>query len=369
MHIARLALLLIASAPAAAAQSPTVTLSPASATLPHEFTDIGSVRELGDGRVLITDAREHTVLIADLRSGETRSIGAHGAGPNEYRDLGPLITLGADTTLMADMSNRRMLLLHRDRIIATLAPDHALVAAAGTRLLGADAAGRLFGSHVIVPADFNAPRRRNGIAVVAVHRGTLRADTLVTIRDAELQTRAVGAPEARTVQTMSVLLSSPEQAAVFPDGAVAVALQEPYRVEWHSPDGTVKRGAAIERTAPPLNEAEKQAWKQRAEAASGGPLPFPLDRVPWAEFVPPFRAGGLTTLPDGDLLVAREPWSGSNGVEYDIIDRRGTRTGTVRLRAGERVVGSGSRDLYVAVTDDDGIERLRRHPWPGRGAR
>jgi hypothetical protein len=201
-----------------------------------------------------------------------------------------------------------------------------------------------------------------------VHRGTLRADTLVTIRDAELRTQADGAPGSGAFRTTSVLLSSPEQAAVFPDGTVAVALQEPYRVDWHAADGTVRRGAAIERTAPPLNEGEKQAWKERAEAASGGPLAFPLDRFPWAEFVPPFRAGGLTTLPNGDLLVAREPWSGSNGEEFDIIDRRGMRTGTLRLRAGERVVGTGRRDVYIAVADDDGIERLRRHPWAGRGA-
>jgi hypothetical protein len=34
------------------------------------------------------------------------------------------------------------------------------------------------------------------------------------------------------------------------------------------------------------------------------------------------------------------------------------------MKQRERIVGFGMTSDYVAVTDDDGIQLLRRHPWP-----
>jgi hypothetical protein len=33
------------------------------------------------------------------------------------------------------------------------------------------------------------------------------------------------------------------------------------------------------------------------------------------------------------------------------------------------VVGTGKAHLYIAVTDDDGIQKLRRYAWPFAGGR
>ncbi len=351
---------------AMAQSAPKISLQPPSAALRHEFTSIGSVRELADGRVLVTDVRDDRLLVGDFTSGNVQAISAVGAGPLEYRDLGTLIALGGDTTLMADASNRRYLILRSDRIVSTLGPDDPLVAALGTRLVGADALGHLVATRVIAAAPSGEARRRNARAIISIDRRTLGVDTITEIRDVELRTRAVGPPERGVFQTSTVVLSSPEQAAVFPDGAIAIALQEPYRVEWHLRDGAAPRAAPIETTAPPLDEAEVAWWKKRYEESSGSPWTFPADRFPFADFVPPFRVDALTALPDGSLLIAREPWSGSDGNEYDVVDRRGVRTGTLRLAKGARVVGSGDGAIYVAGIDADGIERLRRHPWSGR---
>ena len=52
--------------------------------------------------------------------------------------------------------------------------------------------------------------------------------------------------------------------------------------------------------------------------------------------------------------------------DYDLFDRTGARMATMQHPDSERAVGFGSRSGYVSVRDDDGIVRLRRHPWPFR---
>ncbi len=341
-----------------------ISLGAVTGALGHEFISIGSVRELSDGRVLVTDPSDDAIIVGDFSAGSSRAIRAVGSGPGEYRSLGMLISLGGDTTLMADASNRRFLTLYGDRILSTLAPDDPLVSALGTNLIGGDALSRLLGIRVFASADVTKERRRNGRAVVSIDRESLKVDTIARIRDTELSFQSVGPPDQGMFRTATVIMSSPEQAAVFPDGQVAIALQGPYRVEWHQPDGRVLRGAPIERIAPPVDDAEREAWKKRYEAFSGEPWTFPDDRFPWAEFVPPFSQQALTALPDGNLLVAREPWSGGKGNNYDVIDRRGIRIGTLHLGVSGRVIGAGHGVIYVASIDADGIEHLQRYAWP-----
>lgn len=364
MRTAVLAGLLALSATPQHAQNRQFTLRPAAPPVQHEFSRIGSVRELADGRLLVTDVGDDALLVVDVRDGAVLSIAAKGAGPGEFRDLGTLIALRGDSTIMADVSNRRALVLHRDRVVATLAPDHAVIVALGTGIVGADTLGRLLGLQRLPPADFAAPRRRDPVAVVALDRRSMKADTIALIRAVELHTTATGAPPQQSIRTSTALMSSPEQAVMFPDGVVAIALQAPYRIEWHAPDGVVRRGAAIRRAGVPIDEVEKLAWRQRYEEWSGRPLDAPLERFSWAATVPPYRQGALTALPDGTLLVAREPWSGDSGNVYDVVDRAGGLVGTLQLPSSRRVVGSGRASVFIAAADENGIERLHQHPWP-----
>lgn len=347
----------------ATAQTPVIVLRAPNAMLEHEFSRIGSVRELANGSVLVTDVGDGVLVVADFGSGAVRTFGAKGAGPGEYRDLGRLIALRGDTTIMADGSNRRALLLFRDQVVATIPSDDPLIKVLGTDLIGADTVGRLCGLRSLPPKDFAATPRRDLIAVLCLNRATLQVDTLAMVRAVELHTQAIGTPPQQSFRTSTALMSSPEQAAVFPGGDLAVALQEPYRVDRYTASGAVRRGAPIERVPPPINDAEKVAWKKRYEDWSGKPAPAVFDRMPWAAVVPPFQQGGLSALPDGNLLVAREPWSGDSGNTFDVVDATGLRIGMLRLPAGSRVVGTGRGAVFVSVTDGDGIQRLHRHPW------
>ena len=154
-----------------------------------------------------------------------------------------------------------------------------------------------------------------------------------------------------------------EESLIFPDGWIAVARLEPYRFDWRSPDGKWIRGAPLERTDPRMTDREKQAYLARRSRAEGKPVAPPPDNR-WPDFIPPFQARPMVPLPDGRVLVRRTPTADVPGNRYDLVDRSGRRVAIVDLPETDRIIAVGTRGTYVIVTDEDGIQRIRRHPWP-----
>ena len=137
---------LTATAMLAAAQPmPQVKLKPATASLDEEFTVITSVRELADGRILITDPREARVVVADLASGLVTQVGRNGKGPGEYSMAAPIRPMAGDSSILFDMMSRRWLLLDGARIVVTVPPDAPVVLAMKGYALAADGRGSVAG--------------------------------------------------------------------------------------------------------------------------------------------------------------------------------------------------------------------------------
>src|SRR3954468_20024523 len=114
MSISRLALLaLLLSVGALAplgAQSSRVLDKPQT-EVSEPFTNVGSVRELSDGRVIVIDNGDRALYAVDFKAGTSSQIGRPGDGPNEYRTPTLLLPVPADTTLVVDIANRRLLVL------------------------------------------------------------------------------------------------------------------------------------------------------------------------------------------------------------------------------------------------------------------
>src|SRR4051794_39209194 len=89
---------------AMAAQQPTrFELRPATATLSEEFTSIGMIRELADGRVLITDnsSNDGRLVVANFATGAVAKISRVGNGPREFvNSPRRLFPLPGDSTIM-----------------------------------------------------------------------------------------------------------------------------------------------------------------------------------------------------------------------------------------------------------------------------
>lgn len=356
-------LLLLSALSAAEAQSRVLQLEAPRDSIEHEFTRAASVRELSDGRVLVVDARDRALYLADLSSGVVEQLGRTGRGPLEYERPSRLVALGADSTLLLDPGTRRWLLLVGPRIVATLSPSDSVVERAGTAVFGADRLGNVISTSLIDREVVVGDRQRDRVAVQRVHRPSARTDTLLIIKGAEhqVQVENVGGGIRRNVLELG--LSVPEQVVLFPDGWLAIARQRPYRVDWRSPSGDSIAGPPLPWAEPPVRSAEIEYYRRRLEHETGRAFPAPLTGMAFVDVMSPFPRGALVALPNGQLLVARSEWSQSRGTEYDVIDRRGRLVATVRLPGNVRIVGVGARHVFTVSTDADGIERVRRHRW------
>lgn len=355
---------------------PRVTLKPATGSHPEEFTSIGSVRELSDGRVLVIDQRERRVVVLDFRDGSARDIGRQGKGPNEFTIPAPLHAIAGDSSMMWDGLSRRWLLLDGDRFVVTVPPDDPAVALTQSAFTGADARGRVLARAVREsPNGVSVTGREDSTLLMLVERATGRADTVARTLNRpmrrEVQRNAEGRITMSSIMPVGVLTAQ-EEAVLLRDGTLVVARVDPFRIERRSPTGQWTRGAPI--TVPPIRVTarEREVFHARnAEnyrAAAQNPFPGVMGKPAdsdFPEFIPPFAAGYPPVPgPRGEVLLRRFKSAEYPDLHYLVIDRQGRLIGQLDLRPNEQLAGFGANSLYIAWKDEDDLTYLRRHPWP-----
>lgn len=342
-------------------------LPAAEATLDADFTRIVAVRELADGRVLISDAGDRKLFVADFRRPGARAIGREGQGPGEYRNVGSLLPLAGDSTLLVDVGGGRWLLLDGDSIVETVAGDAPAIREGARLPLGADAHG-----HVL------AWRSPGGVAgamaissgadstwLMRISRRTGAADTVARLMPRPAKVTVQGPRDRPTgVSVMVNPLAAGDVATMFPDGSVAIARVRPYRVERFAPDGRLTAGPHLPFTRTAVTLREKEAVMRRAAEASGRE-PNPVESVgDWPEEFPPFLGGALLPAPDGRLWILRTRSAAAPETRYDVVDPAGRLIARYVLPTTESVVGFGRGTIYSVLTDEDGLQHLRRHRLP-----
>lgn len=361
---------------AAEAQRPAaIALKPPSGTHPEEFTSIGAVRELADGRLIATDNREQRLLVLDFAKGTAEQVGRTGRGPNEYSMVSYLYPIAGDSSLLPDLMGGRWLLLAGARIVVTVPPDDPAVKATGRFAFGADALGRVLERREPPRADGRTDTdARDSTSINLINRATGRSETVAKLRNPprriEIDRNAEGTITSSSNMVRGVLASD-EQAMLFADGWLAVARTDPFRVEWRSPTGAWTRGAALPVPRIKIDPRERAAYLERNKAnftAANTPPGMPVRQPPAAsefpEFIPAFPLGSaLTAGPAGTLLVRRSKSAAYAGSHFFVVDRSAKLLGEISLPANETIVGAGANTLYIAVKDEDDVMRLRRHPW------
>ncbi len=366
--------LLICATAARAQQPVSIVLRPANARLSEEFSILSSVRELPDGRVLISDEKDKRVVVADLTANRVAQIGRAGDGPGEYRQPGLLYAAGGDTTLFADLATRRWLILSGSTHVRTLTYDMSALVKTGYRPFGADdhghVLGRAFASRMANDSEF----------VTRYDRERDRLDTLGVAYTMPFNSGAASAPAIEPAGGRGgagtgpgkfvVGLQMQDQFAMFGDGWVAIAHVRPYRVDWCAPPPAhaCVRGAQIEPNRP-MTERDKTAylgWPRR----KWPPVNDVAQTVGWPDIIPPFAApqqrnDGRTVFPapDGRLVIERFISADARPTQYDVVDRRGVLSARLVLPENQRIVGFGVKSVYVVVIDADDVEQLERHPW------
>lgn len=365
----QLTLVVFATATAINAQS-VRTLGPPTVLSDYEFAGISSIRELSNKKLLVTDGDDNLLFLFDPASGSATSLGRPGGGPGEFAYARLLVALPNDTTVMPDMSNGRWLILVGSQIATTLPNDNPGVRAAGGGLLGADDRGNVLIQRRL---GLRLPTMNGGnvdsLALILVHRGTGKSDTLTRIRS-----RPVKFPDGVTnrnplaASAFGVPFETPEQGILFPDGWVAVARVEPYRVDWHTPAGQKITGRPLPYVPVRIDEREIRARNNRITERSAGRLPglsaSARRNTQWPPTGSPFDEGALFAAPDGTLLIRRQLSATDTAYIFDVVDRTGVALTSITIPLNQYIAGFGSESVYIIARDEDGFARIQKHAWP-----
>ena len=343
-----------------------IDLSAPNATVDDEFTAISSVRELSDGRLLVVDATERKLVVVDLATGQVSQLGRNGSGPGEYLQPLRLVTLRGDSTLLPDARNGRWLVLAGTAIAATVGPDAPAIRGGARQPLGADDRGNvIFTRGIGTGSAPTAMPRQDSLLLIRTARASGRADTVAVLRARPATIKIQGpADKPTSVEVLMNPLAAGELGALFPDGWIAIARLDPYRVDWISPDGKRTAGSPLPFERVRIDEREQRALVERLAANTGNPPRDPRTFPEWPAIMPPFLNDGLLTAPDGRLWIRRPPTAANAHPPYDVVDRRGALVARVAAGPDVRIVGFGRGTVYTVLTDDNGVQHLQRRSLP-----
>lgn len=359
-----------------------IQLPPASDSIRHAFELVTAVRELSDGRVLVSDERATQLFVADFRTGTVRSIGRSGRGPAEYQQVGRLWPIGRDSTIHKEPYSPRLILIVGDEIITTFGAGDATVRRMGVRpVLGADSMGRVLFTELhrdtrgaVAPPD--------SLHVVRLHLRTGALDTVTRTQSQAGWSEDHGVPQtapptrapggsAGGRPLYSVAIYAPDQVALTGSGWIAVARARPYRVDWCSPAGRCTTGPVLASELPTFTAQAKRLYLRRAERMDGWPPTSSVEEAHgWPDVVPPFTspsfrldASPMIVAPGDKVLIERLSLSEPLMTRFDIVDRVLGFIGWIEIPPEERIIGFGARHVYISRTGEDGGQRLQRHRW------
>lgn len=338
----------------------------------QDFTQIRGVRELPDGRVLLSDRLDKGVVVVDFTINSVRVIGRQGRGPGEYRLPTTLTPIPGDSTLLSDEGNSRIAIIGPDlkihRSLTVILPGGSFTM--GAR--GIDSLGRFY---MQIPAWMSSPQAPNDtIPVVRYDPKAAKVDTLLRVKSMDWL------PPGPRYGFGWVVFAPQDIWTVSPEGRIAVVRSGDYHVEWYEPNGRVVRGAPVRFERIPVTMAERLAYVREFldNSSIGGrdsdgalsPVPAELKdeknvrqmatKNTFADAKPPFRDGALLLASDGALFVERSIALGQAPF-WDVFDSSGTLVSRVRLPSNRRLGAVGRRFLYVIATDDDGMQRIERY--------
>ena len=361
-----------------ALQASTIQLGTPERTFPVDFTQIRGVRELADGRVLVSDRLDKGVVAADFTKGTIVRIGRTGSGPAEYRLPTALAPMPGDSTLLNDEGNQRLGVIGPDlRIHRTF---NLMLPGIGVPL-GARAVDNRGRYHLQIPG-WVSSRPGDTILVVRFDQKTQRIDTLARVKGStpRKNTMIPGLPY--------VIFAAQDVWNVTPDGRLGVVRSGDYHIDWRDADGRLVSGPPLPYERRPVTMDDRIAHVRRfleGSSISGkgtdqGLSPIPAEMLEeknvrkdaetqeHADVHPPFTEVTPLVGPDGSLWVERSMRLGTPQT-WDVIGSNGTLAGRVQMPRGRRLVALGARWLYAAMTDDDGLQHLERYAYPALAGR
>jgi hypothetical protein len=367
----------------------TVPLGRAEATFEEPFTLVSSVRELPGGKVIVVDARDKTIQLVDLRSGASTKIGREGSGPGEYQFPRTALAMPNNETFVSDPMQARFLRIDATgKVVETVAYPAGF--GPGVNAAGSDAQGRIYwegssfggaGGLTFSSNGGDDPiKSADSVPVFRWDRRTNKLDTLIQVKGPQMKVNLGGGSNQRTVMIRQQPYSPRDGWAVAPDGRVAVARTEPYRVDNVTAQGQRRNGTALGVAPIPVTARDKDDFLKQTRAAprmirtqGGGNASAPQPPEPkaedyeWPVNKPFFDAASVRMSPNGELWALRARPAGDEVPVYDVFGADGKLLRRVAFPAKTRLVGFGDGTIYTARSDEDDLQYLERYRDCGTG--
>lgn len=335
------------------ARVPVDELSAPNATLHESFRDLSpfAIRELNDGRVLITESKPNArLLIADFDKDSVSELEPLNGKWGEYDYLFGIHALGNDSSMLI-FPPHTWVTMYGTRIVDSLPISHAAL----IDEQGFDSTG-----FALVHLFDGASRRDSGNYAMVKRPPKEAAASIAVANTAESGYIYPIHEMARGEQPPRYAWRSPERVVLFKDGWVAVARHRPYRVDWRAPDGTWTKGGALPVKRVRVNNREKSEFRRRRALTDFEPVG--VDK--WPREVPPFLGDDqLLPAPDGTLWIPRTRTARHLEMRYDVVNRSGRLERQVTIGDADRILGFGKTFLYVVSHDSENKQHISRHRW------
>lgn len=379
---------LLCAVPALPAQQPTPLGRPV-AEFEEPFSRVSGLRELADGRVIISDQREKLVQLIDLQRQSARRIGREGSGPGEYALPTTLLPMPNDQTLLVDMMNRRFLTIRPDGTPGDVISPPTIAPPAGgggpaamvgglVNPRGVDAQGRLYFQDLGIRPGQPSP---DSVPILRWTPGQARVDTAAWVLGPQVNVsttpaRGGGGGGMRVMVGGAPVWTPAEGWAVSANGQVARVQPNPYRVVWYDASRRGTAGPTVPYTPIRVTDADKRAYIEQQAAnpptmvmmGGGGGTSVQMPQMPeptFAETKPAFfGTSSVFASPEGEVWVLRTRPANDHTPVYDVFDASGRLARKVSLAPGSRVVGFGGQSVYVVRTDEDDLEYLQKFARP-----
>ncbi len=363
------------------AQSQRHSLTDPNATFPEGLSSVVGLRELSDGRIMVSDPLGQAIMIIDMGSGVADTIGRSGGGPGEYQRPGDLYPWRGDSTILVDLGNTRFTFVGPDGGFGESMP---LMSQEGDMMrfvmpAGTDGLGNIYfqarSFGLQTPGASGPP---DSAYIARWNLWDKSSDTVVVLKTPERKMQTGGG----NVMIATIPFSPQDDWAVAWDGRVAVARSTDFHVEWIEPNGSAVRGAAVVYDAVKISQADKDEWLESRANPSGGMFIAiggdggtrtttapsrgarfegpQIDDDDWPEVKPPFSAGAVSVTPEGNMWVRRHVKSGA-APEYDVFDAEGSRIYTIVLPQDSQLRGFGAEVVYITGSDEFDLQWLQRY--------
>ena len=346
-------------------------------TYPEPFGYLSGVRELSDRTIVAADPISQVLLFLDLDVGTADTIGRVGAGPQEYEGPDHVFPLPADSTLLVDLGNGRLITVDPNGEFVQWTPMSTEVNGLRGRSIHprfVDSTGSMY---VLGPAvSYGGPQD-----TATFHR--IDRVTGEEIKVAEFW-HEENSRRRRGRRRPAFVLS--DGLAVNRDGRVAVVRANGYSVDWYETDGRITKGPKYAVDTDPISRADKEreverwsieAITSRVVFDAGGSatssrnrrgvptnMQLGVDGFNWPTNLPVFRPEATLVSPCGEVWVHRiMPAGEPNRIE--VFDERGIRVGSIAIPTNSKVVGFSTVDgagsaIFLARTDEYGLVWLER---------